>query len=52
MDFIFSMAVCHSALPEIKDEEIFYNGPSPDELAFVYFAKLCGVKFEGIDELN
>lgn len=49
---ILSLAVCHSLLAEEKDNKLIYNGASPDEIALVYFAQYCGIKFKGIDENN
>ena len=41
------LGLCHSVVLEQTGE---YNGSSPDELAFVYFAKLVGFEFKGMDE--
>jgi phospholipid-transporting ATPase len=43
------LAVCHTVVAE-KDGT--YNASSPDELAFVNFAKLVGCEFIGADEDN
>jgi phospholipid-transporting ATPase len=34
------------------EDEILYNASSPDELALINFAKLCGYRFMGIDDNN
>jgi phospholipid-transporting ATPase len=44
---IISLGLCHNVVLEHNGD---YNASSPDELAFVYFAKLVGCEFKGIDE--
>ena len=44
-DFMVMMAVCHTVIPELKNEEIFYNASSPDEKALVEGAALYGFEF-------
>lgn len=46
---ILSLGLCHNVVLEHNGD---YNASSPDELAFVYFAKLVGCEFKGIDEDN
>lgn len=45
---LFFLALCHTIVAETKQNEIVYNASSPDELAFVNFAKFCGVEFRGL----
>ena len=49
MKGISLLANCHTIVVE-KDGD--YNASSPDELAFVNFAKLVGCEFQGIDDDN
>ena len=48
------LTLCHSVIADDskKKNEIIYNASSPDELALLNFAKLCGYNFHGIDESN
>lgn len=46
---IFLLGMCHNVVLEENGD---YNASSPDELAFVYFAKLVGCEFKGRDEDN
>lgn len=46
---IVCLGLCHSVVLEHNGD---YNASSPDELAFVNFAKLVGCEFKGIDEDN
>ena len=43
------LGLCHTIVLEKSGE---YNAASPDELAFVYFAKLVGCEFKGMDDDN
>ena len=40
--FCMNMALNHEVVPEYDDGKFVYSGPSPDEVAFVYFAKHMG----------
>lgn len=42
------VSICHSV--QVYNEQ--YQAESPDELAFVYFAKQCGIEFINRDEQN
>ena len=46
---IMLLGLCHSVVLENTGD---YNASSPDELAFVYFAKLVGCEYKGMDEDN
>jgi phospholipid-transporting ATPase len=46
---IITLGLCHSVVLEHNGD---YNASSPDELAFVYFSKLVGCEFKGIDQDN
>lgn len=46
---IICLGLCHNVVLEHNGD---YNASSPDELAFVNFAKLVGCEFRGIDEDN
>lgn len=46
---ITCLGLCHSCVLEHNGD---YNASSPDELAFVYFSKLVGCEFKGIDQDN
>lgn len=46
------LALCHTVIMEVKNEENVYNASSPDELALINFAKLAGYEFCGIDDFN
>lgn len=48
-DAIMLLALCHEVVLESNGD---YNASSPDELSFVYFAKLVGADFSGNDEDN
>mmetsp|Transcript_33105 Transcript_33105/g.29999 ORF Transcript_33105/g.29999 Transcript_33105/m.29999 type:complete len:218 (+) Transcript_33105:1162-1815(+) len=52
IDYLFSLALCHTIITETKNGEIEYNASSPDELALANFARFSGCKFIGIDEDN
>jgi phospholipid-translocating P-type ATPase (flippase) len=40
--FMLNMALNHEVTPELIDGTLDYGGPSPDEIAFVWFAKHMG----------
>lgn len=42
VQYILAMALCHTCLPEIKDDKIDYQASSPDELALVRAAQELG----------
>lgn len=46
---VLLLGICHDIVLENSGD---YNASSPDELAFVYFAKLVGCEFKGKDEDN
>ena len=46
---IMLLGICHNVVLEQNGD---LNAASPDELAFVYFAKLVGCEFKGRDEDN
>lgn len=48
-DGIISLGLCHNVVLENNGD---YNASSPDELAFVSFAKLVGCEFKGMDDDN
>ncbi|PIB02625.1 putative phospholipid-transporting ATPase DNF3 [Cercospora beticola] len=41
-EFILGMALCHTALPEVKDDKIEFQASSPDEVALVRAAQELG----------
>ncbi|GAP91940.2 putative p-type ATPase [Rosellinia necatrix] len=43
-DYILSLALCHTCLPEIKDGQLEYQSSSPDELALVQAAGELGYR--------
>jgi phospholipid-transporting ATPase len=48
-EMVICLAVAHDI---VCDEDGCYNASSPDELAFVNFAKLVGCQFKGFDNNN
>jgi magnesium-transporting ATPase (P-type) len=44
------LAVCHTIIVEEKDEVLYYNASSPDELALTNAARYFGIKFLDRDE--
>jgi phospholipid-transporting ATPase len=44
-EFLSLLAVCHTVIPEVKDEKIIYQASSPDEAALVAGAELLGYQF-------
>jgi phospholipid-transporting ATPase len=44
-EFLTLLAVCHTVIPEIKDEKIIYQASSPDEAALVSGAEELGYRF-------
>jgi magnesium-transporting ATPase (P-type) len=49
MDYLTTMALCHTVTIDRQGDEEKYNAASPDELAFVEFVKDAGLQFKGID---
>lgn len=47
---IFFLSICHSAVVETDGEHTNYSASSPDEMAFINFAKFCGTEFKGIND--
>jgi phospholipid-transporting ATPase len=48
-DALLLLGLCHNVVIEHNGD---FNASSPDELAFVYFSKLVGCEFKGMDEDN
>jgi phospholipid-transporting ATPase len=46
------LSLCHTVTTQTVNNDIIYNASSPDELALINFAKLCGYRFMGIDDNN
>lgn len=46
------LALCHTVIMEVKDNQNVYNASSPDELALINFAKFAGYEFCGVDDFN
>lgn len=44
-EFLTLLAVCHTVIPEVKNDKIVYQASSPDEAALVAGAELLGYKF-------
>ncbi|CAA7261647.1 unnamed protein product [Cyclocybe aegerita] len=44
-EFLTLLAVCHTVIPELKDEKMVYQASSPDEAALVAGAELLGFQF-------
>lgn len=44
-EFLTLLAVCHTVIPEVKDEKIIYQASSPDEAALVEGAEELGYRF-------
>ena len=44
-EFCTLLAVCHTVIPEVKDEKIIYQASSPDEAALVSGAEELGYRF-------
>ena len=44
-EFLTLLAVCHTVIPEIKNEKMVYQASSPDEAALVAGAELLGFRF-------
>lgn len=44
-EFLTLLAVCHTVIPELKNEKIVYQASSPDEAALVAGAELLGYRF-------
>jgi phospholipid-transporting ATPase len=46
------LSLCHTTMTQTLNNEIVYNASSPDELALVNMAKICGYRFIGTDDDN
>ncbi|KAH0831015.1 Ca-transporting ATPase [Lanmaoa asiatica] len=44
-EFMALLAVCHTVIPEVRDEKTHYQASSPDEAALVAGAELMGYQF-------
>jgi phospholipid-transporting ATPase len=44
-EFLTLLAVCHTVIPEFKNEKMVYQASSPDEAALVAGAELLGFRF-------
>jgi phospholipid-transporting ATPase len=44
-EFLTLLAVCHTVIPQFKDEKLVYQASSPDEAALVAGAELLGFRF-------
>jgi phospholipid-transporting ATPase len=51
-NYLIHLAICHTVVADYKDDKVFYNASSPDELALVNAAKYFGYFFKGRDEDN
>lgn len=40
------LALCHTVIPEVQEEDVVYHASSPDEEALVKAAKELGVVFK------
>lgn len=45
VEFLTLLAVCHTVIPEVKNEKMVYQASSPDEAALVAGAELLGFQF-------
>lgn len=48
-EFLTLLAVCHTVIPEVRDEKTVYQASSPDEAALVAGAELLGYQFHVCD---
>ena len=47
-EYLVFLSLCHSIITENREDgTIIYNSSSPDEIALVNFAKMCGYEFRG-----
>jgi len=44
-EFLTLLAVCHTVIPEVRDDKMHYQASSPDEAALVTGAELLGYQF-------
>lgn len=44
-EFLTLLSVCHTVIPEVKDDKIVYQASSPDEAALVSGAEVLGYRF-------
>ena len=51
-EFLTLLAVCHTVIPEIRDEKTVYQASSPDEAALVAGAELLGYQFRVCHSIN
>jgi len=51
-DYMLCLALCHSVIIEQSESGIKYNASSPDELAFINFARFCGMEYLGLNRDN
>jgi len=49
-DFMLCLCLCHTITTQTLNNELIYNASSPDELALVNMAKLCGYRFIRTDD--
>ena len=52
LDFFKVMSLCHEATIDTHEKGAKYSSSSPDEIAFVNFAKLCGYEYRGESNQN
>ena len=46
MEFLYILTVCHDVFPEVNNDEIIYQGSSPDEVSLIKGAALLGFKYK------
>jgi len=46
-NFMLCLSLCHTITAQRVDSQICYNATSPDELALINFASVCGYVFQG-----
>ena len=44
-EFLTLLAVCHTVIPEVREDKVVYQASSPDEAALVAGAELLGYRF-------
>ena len=45
-EFLYILTVCHDVFPEVNNDEIIYQGSSPDEVSLIKGAALLGFKYK------
>ena len=50
--FMTILAICHTIIPEKKNDILTYNASSPDELALTNAARHFGIVFQERDDLS